>query len=96
MEKSDNTVDRYVSFEGIKCNQNADLLIGMLESNLNNQLGDDRWHTYFSDKRNQQHQRGHDNLHFIGNQLNMLFEYFKQCEDQPALDLLYKIEQECC
>lgn len=37
-----------------------------------------------------------DNLNFIGNQTNPLYEYFEVCEDTQALELLYKIEQECC
>ncbi|WP_198517362.1 N(2)-fixation sustaining protein CowN [Vibrio sp. HA2012] len=68
----------------------------MLENNLNQRKGQQQWHTYFDSKRQQQKKFGHDNLHFIGNQMNSLYEYLKQCDDQEALCLLYKIEQECC
>lgn len=88
--------DRYLSFEGIQCSQNADKLIAMLEHNLGQKKGQQQWHTYFESKRQQQDKFGHDNLHFIGNQMNPLYEYFRQCDDQNALNLLYKIEQECC
>ncbi|WP_068712761.1 N(2)-fixation sustaining protein CowN [Vibrio tritonius] len=96
MNKTTQDVDRYISFEGIKCNQNADRLMGMLEHNLTQQIGDTKWQTYFADKLAHQQRCGHDNLHFIGNQMNILFDYFTQCDDQPALALLYQIEQECC
>ena len=39
---------------------------------------------------------GRDNLNFVGNQLNVLYSYFAECDDSDALDLLYKLEQECC
>jgi hypothetical protein len=88
--------DRYLSFEGIQCNNNADQLIIMLESALNQGKGLSQWHTYFKTKRHQQKKFGHDNLHFIGNQMNPLYSYFKLCDELDAIELLYKIEQECC
>ncbi len=96
MTQNQEKSDRYISFCNIDCDQNADRIIAMLESNLNAQNGAAQWLTYFNDKRQQQLKRGHDNLHFVGNQLNMLYEYFRLCEDEAALELLYQVEQECC
>lgn len=96
MDNINNQGDRYLSFSGIQCDINADKLITLLETNINAGKGDKQWHTYFTIKRQQQMKLQHDNLHFIGNQTNTLYEFFEQCQDQPALQLLYQIEQECC
>ncbi|MFT6927382.1 MAG: hypothetical protein ACJAZP_003015 [Psychromonas sp.] len=88
--------NRYLSFSGNTCDTNAAQLIEMLEMNINAGNGSKEWHTYFAIKRQQQLKSQHDDLHFVGNQTNTLYEYFELCEDQSALVLLYKIEQECC
>ncbi|GLS92531.1 hypothetical protein GCM10007916_36030 [Psychromonas marina] len=97
-EQSNNDLaeDRYISFLGIGCDGNADRLIGMLDKHLNAANGEAKWQRYFAQKRQQQVQFKHDNLNFIGHQTNTLYEYFNSCEDQQALSLLYKIEQQCC
>lgn len=96
MSDKSNTADRYRSFCGIDCDLNADRLIAMLEENIRAGNGDQRWHTYFAQKRAQQAKLQHDNLNFIGNQTNTLYEYFAACGDEQAKSLLYQIEQECC
>ncbi|MFB9133827.1 N(2)-fixation sustaining protein CowN [Vibrio sp. AK197] len=88
--------DRYISFCNIDCDNNANLLVSMLEHHLTANHGHAQWHSYFENKRQEQANMQRDNLNFVGNQLNMLYEYFRECEDQNALDLLYQIEQECC
>ncbi|WP_432453997.1 MULTISPECIES: N(2)-fixation sustaining protein CowN [unclassified Agarivorans] len=96
MKDNVDNCDRYVSFVGISCDLNADKLIAILKKKLSQQQGAPEWHDYFKQKLQQQTKAGHDNLHFIGNQTNTLYEYFEQCQDQQALALLYRIEQECC
>ncbi|WP_221073733.1 N(2)-fixation sustaining protein CowN [Agarivorans aestuarii] len=93
---SSNITDRYVSFCNINCDENADRLISMLKQHLSAKRGGDLWLTYFHEKRAEQAKMQRDNLNFIGNQTNPLYEYFEVCEDIQALELLYKIEQECC
>lgn len=88
--------DRYVTFIGINCDVNADTLIQKLEMHLSAEHGEANWHTYFRQKRAQQAKMQHDNLYFIGSQMNNLYAYFEQCEDKDALALLWQIEQECC
>lgn len=88
--------DRYTTFVGLGCDANADRLMEMLDNNINAGKGGDKWHTYFTKKRNEQAQLKHDNLNFIGHQTNTLYEYFAVCGDQEAKSLLYKIEQQCC
>lgn len=96
MSEEIKSAERYQSFSGICCDLNADQLIAMLERNLSSGHGDARWHSYFSQKRALQKKLHNDNLHFIGNQTNALYEYFTDCDDQEAKALLYKVEQECC
>lgn len=96
MKKNNKQADRYLSFSGLSCDVNADRLIQMLDNNIREGKGDDKWPIYFAQKRRQQAQLQHDNLNFIGNQTNTLYEYFSLCGDEEASSLLYKIEQECC
>ena len=91
-----NQTDRYVSFCGIDCNGNANRLIEMLQANLDANKGDSRWRRYFTDKRAQQQRMQQDNLYFVGAQVNTLYSYFQNCDDQAALALLWTLEQECC
>lgn len=88
--------DRYVSFAGIPCDANANHLISMLETHLAQADGAVQWQDYFKQKRSQQIKMQHDNLYFVGSQMNNLHAYFEQCEDEGALDLLWQLEQECC
>ncbi|SHO56538.1 N(2)-fixation sustaining protein CowN [Vibrio quintilis] len=88
--------DRYISFCNIDCDKNADRLIEILNVHLQAGHGGEPWLKYFQNKQQEQEKRAHDNLHFIGNQLNVLYKYFGDCEDEDALALLYQIEQECC
>lgn len=91
------TTDRYVSFCGINCNANADRFIAILEKHMETAGdGEAQWQTYFTQKREQQAKMMQDNLHFIGSQMNNLYSYMEQCEDQEAMDLLWQLEQECC
>lgn len=88
--------DRYISFNGIACDANADKLMAILENHLRLNNGATQWQEYFIDKRKQQKRMNRDNLNLVGSQVNPLFEYFTDCGDDEALSLLYKIEQECC
>ena len=88
--------DRYISFSGIACDANADKLIAILKNHLTKSHGSVEWQRYFTDKIIEQKRMGRDNLNLVGNQTNPLYEYFNECEDQKATELLFKIEQECC
>lgn len=91
------TTDRYVSFIGIPCDSNANELIACLDRYINTPgKGSSQWQEYFLNKRVQQLQMKHDNLYFIASQMNNLYSYFQECEDEEILDLLWNIEQECC
>jgi hypothetical protein len=37
-----------------------------------------------------------DNLFLIHSNINQVRELFESCRDEEALDLLFKLEEECC
>ena len=88
--------DRYVSFCGIDCDGNARQLMAILDQHLQQQDGDPRWQEYFLGKQQQMLKLGQDNLFFIGALMNNLYSYLEGCADEEALQLLWKLEQECC
>ncbi|TXR53030.1 N(2)-fixation sustaining protein CowN [Reinekea thalattae] len=90
------TKDRYVTFCDIECDRNANELIAKLDRLIAEGRGSEQWRHYFRQKREEQLAREHDNLHLIGNQINPLYEFFNEVEDEQAVELLYQIEQECC
>lgn len=96
MSNSTEQPDRYISFCGIDCDANADELIKLLNESMLAHKGSEEWISYFQKKIAEQVKMGRDNLHFIHNQINALYEYFELCNDDIALVLLYQVEQECC
>lgn len=96
MSEKNQQQDRYSTFLGLACDANADQLMAMLDNSLNAGKGDNKWLEYFTKKRHEQTLMKHDNLNFIGQQTNTLYEYFTICGDDEAKSLLYKIEQQCC
>jgi len=90
------TIDRYVSFCGIECDQQAAALMAHLESCLARADVDERWRNYFRMKLEQKRTMGHDHLFFIGAQMNNLYEFFDVMADEEAQQKLWRIEQECC
>ncbi len=95
MKKPTNT-DRYQSFCGIECDAQANQLIKRLKDQLLKVEADNKWCMYFKQKFEQQIQYNYDNLHFVGAQLNPLCSFFEEIDDTKALDILWKLEQECC
>lgn len=93
---SEDLVDRYISFCGIECDKNADKLIDMLNQHLSQNSGSENWQQYFVKKLKEKSNMKNDNLHFVGSQVNALFEYFTDCRDAQALELLAQLEDECC
>lgn len=94
MDQVSNT-DRYVSFCGIECNRWADQLINTLQDTLDKGANPE-WQAYFTLKFDEQTKMNHDNLFFVGAQMNNLYSFYEEIEDEQALQLLWKLEQECC
>lgn len=90
------TIDRYISFSGIDCDRRAQQLIALIHQHIA-ALGEaSQWSGYFVTKLAESQQRGQDELHFIGSQVNALRELFLLCCDQEAMALLDALEEECC
>lgn len=91
------SVDRYITFCGLYCDDKADELIDRLERSLKDtQKAGEQWLGYFSKKRQEQAKMQQDNLHFVGSQINTLAAYFEHIEDERGLELLWDIEEQCC
>lgn len=88
--------DRYVSFCGIDCDRRADALIERLRSRLDEQPEGSLWRKYFEQKFEQQAKLDHDNLFYVGAQLNTLYSFFDEIGDKIAREMLWKLELECC
>ncbi|MDY6921294.1 MAG: N(2)-fixation sustaining protein CowN [Pseudomonadota bacterium] len=90
------TTDRYISFCGIECDQRADQLIGRLQQQLQQLPEHHPWKIYFQQKFREQARQQHDNLFYVGAQLNNLYSFFEEQGDNESLDLLWLLELECC
>ena len=88
--------DRYISFCGIECDQQAYTLMARIESHLKAGKGDERWRAYFTEKLAQKARMNHDHLFFIGAQMNNLYDYLESSADEAGKEMLWRIEQECC
>jgi hypothetical protein len=96
MQSSNKQTDRYVSFQGIDCDGNARQVMACIERliqlpNRNNAFWD-----YFMTKRSGGSGLKPDDLFLIHSNINQVREFFEACEDQEAMSLLVKLEEECC
>jgi hypothetical protein len=98
MPESDNpkTTDRYISFEGIDCDGNADRVMACIERLLEQPDCGNAFWDYFMNKRTGGSGPRPDNLFLIHSNINQVRELFESCRDEEALDLLFKLEEECC
>ena len=90
------TTDRYVSFCGIECDIQAQRLINKLRQHLLRIEPSHPWRRYFEQKFEQQAKMNHDDLFYVGSQLNNLYTFFEEQGDDEAAALLWKLEMECC
>ncbi|MGB0694391.1 MAG: N(2)-fixation sustaining protein CowN [Rhodospirillaceae bacterium] len=86
--------DRYISFEGIDCQGNARRMMLHLDAALACQKT--RWVPYFEKKLAEKQRMGHDDLYFVGSQINCLRTLFEDVADTGALELLDWLEDTCC
>jgi len=91
-----NKPDRYVSFNGIDCDQNAALLMQTLLRHLADPAKCNAFWTYFLNKRRPASGPAPDDLFLIHSHLNQLRDFFEEHDDEAAQQLLEKIELECC
>lgn len=88
--------DRYISFEGIACDDYARLICEHIRTCLAESANPSPWQSYFARKMDEIDRIGQDELFFVGSQVNYIRELFQFYGRREALDLLDKIEDECC
>jgi hypothetical protein len=90
------TTDRYISFEGIDCDGNADRVMACIERLLEKPNCSNAFWDYFMNKRTGGSGPRPDNLFLIHSNINQVRELFENCGDEEALNLLLQLEEECC
>lgn len=94
--------DRYVSFVGIEGDKNSLELMNMLLRHIDDPLKSNRFWEIFKDrlavvgKPELNSGRCLDELYLIHAYINNIRELFELYDDQPALELLERIEMESC
>lgn len=90
------STDRYVSFEGIDCDGNAQQIMTYIDHHLTYPERNNAFWEYFCQKRAGGSGPKPDNLFLIHSNINQIRELFETWDDQPALILLEQVEEECC
>lgn len=88
--------DRYISFDGIDCDGNARLVMECIERHMAVPGRGNLFWDYFMKKRNGGSGPRPDDLFLIHSNINQVRELFETWEDEEAMQLLVKLEEECC
>jgi hypothetical protein len=90
------TSDRYVTFNGIDCDGNARRVMACIERNIAIPERNNVFWDYFMKKRAGGSGTKPDDLFLIHSNINQVRELFETWADQEAMDLLVRLEEECC
>lgn len=90
------TMDRYVTFKGLNCDDKADQILQRIQQRLVNADGSSPWQTYLRLKLERRQALGQDALFFVGSQITQIREFFEAYDDQAAIALLESVEENCC
>ncbi|EXJ17228.1 N(2)-fixation sustaining protein CowN [Imhoffiella purpurea] len=96
MQSTAAKVDRYVTFEGIECDDYARQVVVYIRDCLADGDRPSAWQDYFERKLIENAGMGQDELFLVGSQVNYIRELFEHYQHAEGLDLLDKIEEECC
>jgi len=88
--------DRYTSFEGLDCDANATQIVQTIRQHIDSASTARQWADYFASKLEEKQRLEVDDLFFVGSQMNNIYAFFEELDDEPARELLYQVEQECC
>lgn len=88
--------DRYVSFIGLDCDAKAERMMQHLRRHIDNPAHSNAFWAYFKKKAAGGSGARPDNLFLIHCHLNQIRELFEERQDDEALELLERIEAECC
>lgn len=94
MTQSAAILDRYLSFEGLDCDERAVQLMQRVRAHLAREHTP--WCDYFEARFAVARQRGEDDLYLVGSQVNPLRELFADYDDEEGMELLEALEEECC
>ena len=90
------STDRYVSFDGIDCDGNAQRIMACIERLLDLPGRSNAFWEYFMKKRAGGSGPKPDDLFLIHSNINQVRELFETWEDEEAMSLLVRLEEECC
>ena len=90
------STDRYVSFEGIDCDGNARELMAQIERLLDLPGRSNAFWEYFMKKRAGGSGPKPDDLFLLHSNINQVRELFETWDDEAAMALLTRLEEECC
>ncbi len=96
------TTDRYLSFKNIDCEGNSKKLIQLLRRHIDDPEKSNAFWEQFKTKLalvgkpEKNGGRCLDELFLIHTYINNFYEIFETYEDNEALELLERIERECC
>jgi N(2)-fixation sustaining protein CowN len=99
---TEKATDRYITFKGINGDANAGLVLNLLRSYIDCQEYSNAFWERFKDKLAQTNVTETSNigrmdkLLLVHCYLNDIREFFEQHDDQAALTLLQKVEEESC
>lgn len=96
MQRTAAQADRYISFEGIECDAHAARILSYIRDCIDEVEHPSSWQSYFARKLVEIEGIGQDALFFVGSQVNYIRELFEHHGQTAGLDLLDKIEDECC
>lgn len=72
------TRDRYISFEGLECDENAINIVDTIRHYVTHTEAGDRWRNYFEMMFTEQQRMKVDDLFFVGSQMNALYDFFRR------------------
>ena len=99
MMKETQGTDRYVSFIGIECDRNAEILLTHIERLATGPAsGNPYWQHFLKkiDKSRAGDTATGDALFVVHSHINIIRDLFEECDDKEAMRLLDKVELECC
>lgn len=88
--------DRYLSFKGLDCDENARQLMQCIDRQLAIPGHSNEFWDYFNKKRAGNSVSTPDDLFLIHSNINQLRELFETWDDAASMELLVKLEEECC
>ena len=93
---SQQSINRYLSFQGIGCDEKAHRLMSCIEQYTENPPHSSSWSKYFQVKLSNSLALGQDELFLVCSQMNNIRALFEEYEDAEALELLECVEEDCC